>query len=135
MSTEFKVQLTSLDNRPAYSQSLPAPINLKGDILVVLAALHKLGIITLPFSKYASPMFARRQPNGKPRLLVDLRKTNTLIADDYIDYNHPISTIPDAAQHKPGKNLFFKLDCSQGYHCLQMVDHQLIELLAFNIAG
>ena len=32
--TEFKVQLTPLDNRPAYSQSLPAPINLKDDILV-----------------------------------------------------------------------------------------------------
>ena len=45
INTEFKVQLTPLDNRPAYSQSLPAPINLKGDILVELALLHKYGII------------------------------------------------------------------------------------------
>ena len=37
INTEFKVQLTQLDNRPAYSQSLPAPINLKDDILVELA--------------------------------------------------------------------------------------------------
>ena len=29
INTEFKVQLTPLDNKPAYSQSLPAPINLK----------------------------------------------------------------------------------------------------------
>ena len=85
INTEFKVQLTSLDNRPAYSQSLPAPINLRDDILVELALLHKYGIITtLPFSKYASPIFAQRKPNGKLRLLVDLRKINTLIADDYI---------------------------------------------------
>ena len=83
INTEFKVQLNSLDNRPAYSQSLPAPINLKDDILVELALLHKYGIITtLPFSKYASPVIAQRKPNGKLRLLVDLRKRNTLIADD-----------------------------------------------------
>ena len=34
INTEFKVQLAPLDNRPAYSQRLPAPINLKDDILV-----------------------------------------------------------------------------------------------------
>ena len=93
INTEFKVQLTPLDNRPAYSQSLPAPTNLKDDILVELALLHKYGIITtLPFSKYASPIFAQRKPNGKLRLLVDFRKINTFIADDYIYNNHPVST-------------------------------------------
>ena len=136
INTEFKVQLTPLDNRPAYSQSLPAPINLKDDILVELALLQKYGIITtLPFSKYASSIFAQRKPNGKLRLLVDFRKINTLIADDYINNNHPVSTLTDAAQHMAGKNLFCKLDCSQAYHCLQMADQQSIELLAFNFAS
>ena len=75
IKTEFKVQLTPLENRPAYSQSLPAPINLKDNILVELALLHKYRIITtLPFSKYASPIFALRKPNGKLRPLVDLGK-------------------------------------------------------------
>ena len=37
INTEFKVQLTPLDNRPAYSQSLPVPNNLKHDIFVELA--------------------------------------------------------------------------------------------------
>ena len=78
-NTEFKVQLTALDNRPAYNQSLLTPINLKDDNLVELALLHKYGIITtLPFSKYASPIFAQRKPNGKLRLLVDLQEINTL---------------------------------------------------------
>ena len=122
-NTDFKVQLTPIDNRPAYSQSLPAPINVKDDILVELALLNKYGIITtLPFSKYASPIFAQRKPNGKLHLLVDLQKINTLIADDYINNNHPVSTLTDAAQHMAKKNLFCKLDCSQAYNCLQMAD-------------
>ena len=136
INTEFKAQLTPLDNRPAYSQNLPEPINLKDDILVELALLHKYGITTtLPFSKYASPFFAQRKQNGKLRLLIDLRKVNTLIADDYINNNHPVSTLTDASQHMAGKNLFCKFDCSQAYHCLQMADQQSIELLAFNFAN
>ena len=136
INTEFKVQLTPLNTRPAYSQSIPAAINLKDDILVELALLQKYGIITtLPFSKYASPIFAQRKPNGKLHILVDLRKINTLIADDYINNNHPVSTLMDAAQHMAGKNLFCKLDCSQAYHCLQMADQQSIEPLAFNFAS
>ena len=126
-----------LVNRPAYSQSLLEPINLKENIPVELALLDKYGIITtLLFSKYASPTFAQRKPNGKLRLLVDLRKINTLIADDYINNNnHPVSTLTDAAQHMAGKNDFCKFDCSQAYHCLQMADQQSIELLAFNFAS
>ena len=104
---EFKVKLTPNDDRPAYSQSLPTPINLKDDITVERALLHKYGIITtLPFSKYASPTFAQRKPNGRLRLLVDLRKINNLITEDYTNNNHPVSTLSDAAQHMAGKMLF-----------------------------
>ena len=136
MNADFKVKLTPKDDSPAYSQSLPTPINLKGDILVESALLHRYGIITtLPFSKYASPIFAQKKPNGKLRLLFDLRKINNLISDDYINNNHPVSTLTDAAQHMAGKRLFCKLDCSQAYHCLQMADQRSIEMLAFNFAS
>ena len=136
MNTQFKVSLTPKDDKPVYTQSLPVPINLKEDLTVELALMHKYGIITtLPFSKYASPIFAQRKPNGKLRLLVDLRKINALIADDYINNNHPVSTLSDAAQHLAGKKLFCKLDCSQAYHCLQMADQRSVELLAFNFAS
>ena len=136
MNEEFMVKLTPKDDSPAYSQSLPTPINLKEDILVELALLHKYGIITtLPFSKYASPIFAQKKPNGKLRLLVDLRKINNLISDDYINNNHSVSTLTDAAQHMAGKKLFCKLDCSQAYHCLQMADQRSIEMLSFNFAS
>ena len=98
--------------------------------------MHKYGIITvLPFSRYASPIFAQRKPNGKLRLLVDLRKINSLITDDYTNNNHPVSTLSDAAQHLAGKSLFCKLDCSQAYHCLQMADQRSVEMLAFNFAS
>ena len=118
------------------SQSLPTPINLKDDITVELALLHRYGIITtLPFSKYASPIFAQRKPNGRLRLLVDLRKINNLITQDYVNNNHPVSTLSEAAQHMAGKKLFCKLECSQAYHCLQMADYQSIQLLAFSFAS
>ena len=134
--TEFKVQLTLLDKRPAYGQNLPAPINLRNHILLELTLLHRNGIITtLAFNKHASPILAQRKPNGKLRLLVDLRKINTLIADDYINNKQPVSTLTNAAQHLAGKNLFYKLDCSQAYHCLQMANQQSVELLVFNFAS
>ena len=75
MNTQFRVSPTTKHDKPVYTQSLPVPINLKDDLTVELALMHKYGIIaTLPFSKYASPIFAQRKPNGKLRLLVDLRK-------------------------------------------------------------
>ena len=40
INTEFKVQLTPLDNKPAYSQSLPAPSNLKDDILLYYISME-----------------------------------------------------------------------------------------------
>ena len=133
MNTEFKVRLAPKDDKAVYSQNLPMPIHLKEDLIVELALMHKYGIIAvLPFSKYASLIFAQRKPNGKFRLLVDLKKINTLIADDYTNNNHPVSTLSDAAQHLAGKSLFCKLDCSQAYHCLQMTDQRSAEILAFN---
>ena len=66
---------------------------------------------------------------------MDLRKINNLISDDYINNNHPVSTLTDAAQHMAGKKLFCKLDCSQAYHCLPMADQKSIEMLAFNFAS
>ena len=135
-NTEFKVKLTPKDDKAVYSQSLPMPIHLKEDLIVEMALMHKHGIITvLPFSKYASPIFAQRKPNGQLRLLLDLRKINTLIADDYTNTNHPVSTLSDAAQHLAGKSLFCELDCSQAYHCLQRAEQRSVEKLAFNFAS
>ena len=63
MNTEFKVKLTPKDDKAVYSQSLPMPIHLKEDLIVELALMHKYGIIpVLPFSKYASPIFAKGSP-------------------------------------------------------------------------
>ena len=136
MNNLFKVSLTRKDDKPVCTQSLPVTINLKEDLTVELALMHGYAIITtLPFSKYANPTFAQRKPNGKLRLLVDLRKINALITDDYINNSHPFSTLSDAAHHLAGKKLFCKLDCSQAYHCQQLVDQRSVELLAFYFAS
>ena len=136
MNTEFKVRIIPKDDKAAYNQSLPMLIHLEEDLIGELALMHKCGIITvLPFSKDASPMFTQRKSNGKLRLHVDLRKINSLIADDYTNNNYPVSTLSDAAQHLAGKSLFCKLDCSQAYNCLQMADQRSLEMLAFNFAS
>ena len=112
------------------------PIHLKQDLIVELALMHNYGIITLlPFAKYASPKFAQRKPDGKLALLVNLRKINSLIADDYTNNNHPVSTLSDSAEHLAGKSLFCKLDSSQAHHCLQMADQRSVEMLAFIFAS
>ena len=83
MNTEIRMKLTPKDDKAVYSQNLPMPIHLKEDLIVELALMHKYGIITvLLFSKYASPIFAQRKPNGKFRVFVDLRQITILIADD-----------------------------------------------------
>ena len=119
MKTQFKVSLTPKDDKHVHNQILLVPMNLKEDLTVALT--HLYGIITeQPFSKYASLIFAQRKPIDKLRLLVELRKINGLIADDYINNNHPVSTLSDAAQYLTGKRIFRNLDCSQVYLCLQM---------------
>ena len=136
INTDFKIKLTPKDDEPVYAQSLPTPTNLKDDLFVELALMQEYGIITtLPYSKYSSPIFAQRKPNGKLRILVDLRRINHLLKNDYNQHNHPVTTIADAAQHMAGKKYFCKLDCSQAYHCLQMADEQSIQLLAFNFGS
>ena len=98
--------------------------------------MREYGIITtLPYSKYSSPIFAQRKPNGKLRILVDLRRINHLLKNDYNQHNHPVTTMADAAQHMAGKRYFCKLDCSQAYHYLQMADEQSVQLLAFNFGS
>ena len=66
---------------------------------------------------------------------MDPRKINTLTADDYTNNIHPVSSLSDAAQHLAGISLFCKLDCSQAYHCLQMADQRLVEMLVFDFAS
>ena len=54
---------------------------------------------------------------------------------DYISNNHAVSTLIEAAQCIAGTNFFSRLDCSQAYRCLELVDQPSIDLLAFNFAS
>ena len=136
INTDFKVKLNPKDDKVVYSQSLSMPIHLKEDLIAEFALMHKYGIIkVLPFSKFASSILPQRKSNGKLRLLVDLRKINSLIADEYTNNNHPVGTLSGVAQHLAGKSLFCKLNCHQAYHCLQMAEQRSMEMIAFHFAG
>ena len=109
---------------------------LEKNLIAELALMHKNGSITaLLFSKQANPKFEQRRPNGKRRLLVDLRKISSTIGDDYTNKDHPVRNLSDAAQHLAGNSLFCKLDYSQAYHCLHMADQRLLEMFAFTFVS
>ena len=136
INTEFKIQLTPKHDELVNAQGLSTPTNLKDDLLVEMALMQEYGIITiLPYNKYSAPIFAQGKPNGKLRILVDLRRINHLLKNDYNQQNHLVTTMADAAQHMDGKHRFCKLDCSQAFLCLQMADEQSVHLPAFNIGS
>ena len=87
------------------------------------------------FFQVRKSLLCTKEANGKKRLLVNLRKINSPIADDCTNNNHPVSTLSDAAHHLAVKSLFCKPGCSQAYHCLQMADQRSGEMLAFNFAS
>ena len=80
-------------------------------------------------------MFAHQKQPGKLRILIDLRRINHLLRNDYLNSNFPISNLADASNHFAGKTLFTKLDCSQAYHCVQMDDGISTQLLAFSFSS
>ena len=130
---EFKVKLTPSHQRAVYTQSPPTPIHLRREILIELALMQYYGIVTtLPYSKYASPIFAQRKSSGNLRILIDLRRINHLIKHDYDSHNFPISSLADVGNHLAGKKYFSKLDCSQAFHVVKMADLESVQLLAFN---
>ena len=132
-NNEFKVKLTPTHDDPVYKKSPPTPVHIKEDLKVELALLQYYGILrTLPYSKYSSPIFAQRKPNGKMRILVDLRRINHILRHDYDDNNFPIPSMDEANHHMANKFFFSKLDCSQAYHVVQMADERSVQLLAFN---
>ena len=135
-NTELKVKLTPEHELPVYVQSPTTPIHLRDELLVELALMHYYNLITtLPHSKYSSPVFAQRKESGKLRILIDLRRINHLLRNDYMNSNFPISNMSDASNHFAGKTLINKFDCSQAYHCVQMADEKSIQLLAFSFAS
>ena len=63
MNADFKIKFTPKDDRAFSSQNLPMAIDPKKDLTIEPTLMHKIGIITvLPFSKYASPIFAQGKP-------------------------------------------------------------------------
>ena len=135
-NTELEIKLTPEGSIPIYEQGPPTPVLLRNELHVELALMHYYGLITtLSQSRYSSPLFAQRKNSGRLRLLIDLRKVNHLLKNDYVNTNFPISNMRDAINYFAGKKLFTKLDCSQAYHCVQTADDVSVQLLAFNFAS
>ena len=126
-----------IDEISAYSQNIPRPINLMEEFTMEMALLHKYDIFnTLSFRISPGYNFAQRKPNGELGLNVELKpkKVNNLKSNDYKSNNQSVSTLTDAAQNMAEKHLSCKVDCSQAFHCLQMLDQRYVEMPTFKIA-
>ena len=94
---------------PIYAPNPQTPDHLREDLLVELALMQYFDIVTmLPYSKYSSPIFAKRKPNGKLGILIDLQKIKFLLRHDYSNNNFPVLTLTDAGQHLANKSIFCK---------------------------
>ena len=133
---EFKVKLTPAHDEPVYTQPNPMPIHLKRALTLELSLQQAMGIIaTIDYSKYSSPIFAQKKPNGSLRILIDLRRINFLLRHDYESHNFPISSMADVGEYLAGKAIFSKLDASNAYHALKLKDDLSKQMLAFNFNG
>ena len=135
-NTELKVKLTPEHDLPVYIQSPPKLIHLRNKILFWLALMQYYGIVTrLPHSNYSSLIFVQRKSSGKMRILIDPRRVNHFLRNDYSNKIFPITDMTDAVYHFAGKTLLTKIDCSQACHCVQMADSLSVQLLSFNFAS
>ena len=127
------MKLTPEHDDPVVAKSPPTSIHLKDQMLVEMACMQFYGILTtLDYSKYSSPIFAQRKPNGDLRILFDLRRINHLIRHDYDDNNFPVASMEEAQTHLANKKFFSKLDATKAYHAVKLADERSIQLLSFN---
>ena len=93
LKTSFKAKLTPENNMPIYAPNPQTLVHLREDLLVELALKQNVDIVTtLPYSKYSSPIFAKRKPNGKLRFSIDLRRVNFILRHDYSNNNFTVAS-------------------------------------------
>ena len=97
-STGCPVKLTPEHNKPIYSTNPATPLHLRDELIVELALMQYYDIFTiLPISRYSSPVFAQRKSSGKLRILIDLRRINHLLRNDYNNNHYRTPTMADAS--------------------------------------
>ena len=132
----FKVNLTPETDKPMYTQGQPIPINYRFEVLLEMASLQYWGVITtLTYQKNSIPSFAVPTPIGKLRILVDLRRINHLMRNDYDNHTFPLATMAYVNTHITGKKYLAKLHCTQAYHVRQMTGPLSMQLLGFNFVS
>ena len=96
-----------------YVQGPPTPIPLRDELHIELSSMHYYGLIsTLLQLNHSSTMFAHRKELGKLRFLIDIRRVNRLLKNDYFNTKVPVSNMTDATIYFAGKSVLKKFDCS-----------------------
>jgi hypothetical protein len=124
---EYK-DVFSMTDHTAPAKLHPMKINLKDDSPIFIAQYKRsaeldaqveqeckkmlaAGLIEESHSKFNFPLLAVKKPNGKIRLVLDLRKLNL----QAIPYSFPLLDITQALSMMHGFNHFTSLDLTQGF--------------------
>ena len=110
MNTQFKVSLTPQDDKPVCTQSLPVPhqSQRRSDCGASPHASIRHHHDT-PILQICHPHLRTTETQRQVESIGGPAKNQRPIADDYINNNHPFSTLSDAAEHLAGKNCFASL--------------------------
>ena len=136
LNFELNVKLTMAHDLPVYLQKQSTPVHLKDEILVELALMQFYRIITLLSNyKHSGPKFEQKKPLERLRSLIDSRRLNHRLRNDYSDGKFLLPNMTDAVHQFAGKTLFTTLDCSQVYQCVQMDDTLSVQLLSFDFSS
>lgn len=86
--TGYKHQIKLNNKTLFYSKSYPVPLKYKNIMSNHLKELQQSGLIQDSLPPYSSPVFIKVKPNGKPRLIGDHKKLNSLTITEPWLSNH-----------------------------------------------
>ena len=122
-----KFSIDTSDSRPIQQHPYSIPVSLRKAVDEKLDWLIDKGYIRQSESKWGSPMFVVKKPNGKVRLCIDYRKVNGVTTDEPFYMPRVDEVLESVGQSK----VISKLDLAKGYYQVLM-DDDSIDKTAFS---
>lgn len=118
---KVELRLTLKDTQPFNCTPRRLSYVEKDQLKLILDRLLKKGTIRPSTSEYASPIVIVKKKNGEPRMCVDYRILNKVIARD----NYPLPIIEDQLEALNNKKYFSTLDLKDGFHHVSVAEDSI----------
>ncbi|VDO14912.1 unnamed protein product, partial [Brugia timori] len=122
--------LELIDFEPTKRRNFQLAYRERIELIKLLKALEKAGVIKKQKSRYESPVFLKKKPDGSYRLLVDYRAVNKKVKKD----NNRVPNIDSIWPHMRDMKYFTSLDLNSGYFQIPITEESK-ELTGINVDG